>query len=403
MKVYIVGAGPGAEDMLTAEARRIISSAGLVVTTQRLFESLGHLNKNTVCRQWSELAECIQDAGRQYADAAILVSGDSGFFSASKLLRERLQGMEIEIVGGISSLQYLCSKCGISYEDAKCISLHGRDRPITPFVSYNPKVFALTGGDIRAQDALAELYAAGLGQVRAIAGENLSAPDERIVKGTVEGLQQESFGNLACILLLNDNFTDAHAALRDSDFIRNAPGERTIPMTKQAVRTLALAALGIRPGDTVADIGAGTGSASIEMARKACEGMVYSIEKNEAAFSLLRKNRERLGAFNIVPVSGIAPVALDGLPVFHKAFVGGSSGNLDKIVPALAKRNPAVKIAVTAITLETLQEAVAVFSESGFGFEVSCINVARSARLGPYTSMQAENPVYIICGEALES
>lgn len=402
MKIYIVGAGPGEARFLTDEARRAVAGADRVIATPRLAERFAGLNPETRGVSIAGLAEAVLAARGSCRSVAVLVSGDPGFFSAARKLLEEFQGLETECLCGLSSLQYFCSRLGLGYEGMKLISLHGRGGSIVPHVCYNPEVFALTGGEIKAHTAIAALVRAGLGAARVSVGENLGASGagarERIVSGTARELLAERFADLACLIVRNENFANRHESVRDEEFIR---GEA--PMTKRAVRAVAVAALNVRPGDTVLDVGAGTGSVAVEMARKAYAGEVYAIERNAAALALLERNREKFGAFNITAVPGHAPEALADLPPADKAFIGGSGGGLGVIIQALAGRNPAVDVVVTAITLETLHEAVAAFAALGREPEICCLNAATARKAGNYHMMRAENPVYIINGKNHES
>lgn len=405
MKVEIIGAGPGGEQFLTVEARERITRADAVIATDRLYQALSHLNSNMVAKKLAEIPDALLAASRNSAvgSVAVLVSGDSGFFSLGKTLPGQLRdkfgesGISMEFVAGLSSLQYFCSRLGISYEDARVISLHGRDGDILPFVSYNPKVFALTGGEIKAHDAVKRLADAGMGLVRVSIGENLGCADERIVTGMAEELYDEVFSDLACMIVRNDDFCRPYSYIPDNAFVRSG-GRQVVPMTKQAVRTLAIAALGINPGDVVVDVGAGTGSVSVEMARKAFEGAVYAVERDPAAIDLLRQNRLKFGAFNMHVVRADAPSGLERLPVPDKAFIGGSGRKLWKIMSLLFTRNSNMRMVVTAITLESLNTATEVFQSHGFEPEISCINAAVAHKVGGYRMMKAENPVYIISG-----
>ncbi len=397
MKVYIVGAGPGNPDQLTGEARRIIAEADRVVSTPRLATQLGSLNSRIEVAETGLLEEAVLAARGRCERVAVLVSGDPGFFSAAGRLKERLEraGAETRCLCGLSSLQYLCARVGLRYDRMKSISLHGRTGSLVPHVCYNREVFALTGGEIKAHTAVAELVEAGLGDVQVWIGENLGSGEkgaaERIVAGTARELLAERFVDLACLIVRNDRCADCCESVPDEAFIRG-----DAPMTKRSVRALALALLNIRPEDTVLDIGAGTGAVTVETARRAHAGRVFAVERNAAALELLRRNRERFGAFNITVVPGIAPEALQGLPAADKVFVGGSGGNLDAIVRAVFARNPEAGMVITAVTLETLHEAVSVLSALGWEPDVTCLNAATAHRLGAYHLMKAENPVHIV-------
>lgn len=389
-RLTVVGAGPGSEELLTGRALECIRSATRLFCTDRLYERLGHLNPNSVKLPFSKIIEALmeEDGGDR---PVLLASGDVGFYSISSLLRSRLPGWEIVCENGLSSLQYFCARLGVAYDHVETLSVHGRAGSAVPAVSYSPRVFILTGGERRAQDVVAELCAAGLGAVRVYVGENLSAENERIVSGTAADMEKETFDSLAVMLVENEAAVDPQAVLRDSDFSRGK-----VPMTKQEVRDVSLVKLDIRAGDTVWDVGAGTGSVSVAMARRASRGMVYAVEKKADAVALLRENREKLGAFNICPVEGEAPGALDALPAPDKVFIGGSSGNMREIFRVILEKNPEASIVVNAITLETLGEAVDCFEAAGRRASVCCLNTAVSEIAGRYHMMKAQNPVYII-------
>lgn len=393
MKVYIIGAGPGDERYLTDYARDLILDAAAVVTTQRLAEQFWHLNPNTSCESVDELADIVVDMQDEKSNVCVLVSGDAGFYSISKTLCAafREAGIDFECVNGVSSLQYLANALGVTYEDSVNISVHGRENNVVPYVCYNSKVFVLTGGACKAHDVIGALNDAGLGHVKISLGENLGAENENILINTAKHLAAFKFGDLAIMMIENEAYAKYWEIIEDDEFVRGQT-----PMTKQAVRRLALAKLNIGPDDVVADIGAGTGSISIEAARLAHRGGVFAVEKNAEALSLIRQNIKKFGAYNITVKEANAPDGLAGLPVVNKAFIGGAGGNLNDIVAALLANNPKVKIVISAIALETLAAALETLQTHGLKPEVMSVSVSLSEKTGPYHLMKAQNQVYII-------
>ena len=234
--------------------------------------------------------------------------------------------------------------------------------------------------------------------MRAYAGERLSYPDERIVSGTVADLATQQFLDLAVLWVENDaplKRRYAAPAFTDSDFQRG-----DAPMTKEEIRELSVCKLHLEPQHTVWDVGAGTGSVSLEMAMAVTEGQVIAIERNEPALELMAQNKERLGACNLTIVAGKAPEALEPLPAPDRVFIGGSGGNMTRIMQVALEKNPSVRFVITAITLETIGTALASFKELGLtGVEVVSVNVSRDRKAGPYHLMTAENPVYIMSAE----
>ena len=292
-------------------------------------------------------------------------------------------------------MQYLCAKIGISYENACIRSLHGRKGDLLGAVSYHEKTFALTGGDNNVQFVCRSLADAGLGGVQVYIGENLGSPGERVLKGTASELAEIPCADLAVMLVLNPNSVNPFEPVRDEMLTR-----AKVPMTKEEVRWVSVARLGVQPGDTVWDIGAGTGAVTFELARKAMDGAVFAVERNTEAIELIAQNRQKLGGFNVHIVQGHAPEVLADLPKPNCVFVGGSGGNMREIIEIALMKNPKARIAVNAIALETLQETQRLFAEFGLQqVEITQLSAARGKSIGCYTMMTANNPVFILSGK----
>ena len=168
-------------------------------------------------------------------------------------------------------------------------------------------------------------------------------------------------------------------------------------MTKEEVREISVSKMRLAVDSVVYDVGAGSGSVSIEMALQALEGHVYAIEKNPVAVELLRANKRKFCADNLTVVEGLAPEALEDLPVPTHAFIGGSSGNLKEILEHLLARNPQIRVVINAITLETVCEALEALKALNFKDEdIAAVTAAKSKVVGRYHMMMGQNPVYVI-------
>ena len=388
---FIIGAGMGTADTLTGEAVRTLAATEEVFATKRL-ASLSP--KAEVCA-FSELAERAISGHARHT--ALLVSGDVGFFSAAGKLRERLLPYGgVTLVPGLSSMQYMCAKCGISYENLCFKSLHGRVGNILGAVSYHTATFALTGGENNAQTVCSSLMDAGLGALPVHLGENLGAENERIVHGTAAEIAQLSCPDLAVLLIENPRAANKNEPIRDEMLTRGK-----VPMTKEEVRWVSVNRLTVRPTDTVWDVGAGTGAVTLELARKASDGTVYAVERKTEAVALLHENRIKLGGYNVKIIEGPAPEALDNLPAPDCVFVGGSGGRMREILALAREKNPEVRVVVNAIALETLFAAQTVLKELGFSdIEVTQLAATRGKPVGAYTMLTANNPVFILSGRA---
>ena len=326
-----------------------------------------------------------------------MVSGDTGFFSVANSLKNKLKDHGVvKMICGLNSMQMLCAKFGVSYQDAFWISLHGRKGSLLGAVSYNKKVIVLTGGEQNAKKLCQTLVAAGLGDIKVSIGENIGSDNEHILCDTAQKLAEQNFSDLVVMLVQNPDAGDRNLAVLDADMERG-----NVPMTKQEARWTAVKMLNLKPDDTVYDIGAGTGSVSMEMARKAHNGMIYAVERKKEAIELIDKNRRQLGCFNVLPFEGQAASIIDKLPAPDAVFIGGSDGEMEQITKKLISKNPKVRVVISAVSLETLAEAQKAIKN----FEVQNIiqiHAVRGNRLGDTTEFASNNPIYLLYGGSKE-
>lgn len=171
-------------------------------------------------------------------------------------------------------------------------------------------------------------------------------------------------------------------------------------MTKENVRLLAVARMAVRPDSVVWDVGAGTGSVSAACAMAAWQGQVWAVEKEPEALNLIRQNRAALGLWNLRVVEGEAPAALAELPKPDCVFIGGSSGSMADIFQVVLKKNPAARICLTAVSLESLTDGLDCMKRFGLtDVDVTQISAAQAKELGRYHMMMGQNPVWILSGE----
>ena len=394
-EVFIAGIGPGSEALQTQEVRAAIRRADCLIGARRMLDAVAGPQQLTID---AIVPETIASHIAQHPECGVfcvVMSGDTGFYSGTKKLLPLLKACRVRVLPGLSSMSYLCARVGVSYEDAVPVSLHGRDFDIAREVRRRRKVFTLVGGDGGMQALCERLTQAGLGHVRLSVGERLSYPDEAITRGTAQELRSHTFDKLSAALIENDTPNEiVTPGLPDEAFLRNLEPGKLVPMTKSEVRSVCLSKLQLTPNAVCWDVGAGTGSVSIEMARLCADGTVYAIEKNEQALALLEKNRESFSASNMQIIPGLAPEACRDLPAPTHAFLGGTSGSVRDILALLLEKNPHVCIVATAVTLESVS-ALSACMEDFEAAECVSVQVSKAAALGQYHLMQAQNPVYI--------
>ena len=321
------------------------------------------------------------------------MSGDTGFYSGTKGLLPLVRDLDPVVLPGISSIACFAAKAGISWDDALLLSVHGRPCNYVTKIRRSPKTILLVGGDRGVQDLLTALVDNGLGHLPVTVGENLSYPEERLTRGAAAELVEGAFDSLSLVLVENP---DAKSAVLtpgrpDGDFLRTE-----VPMTKSEVRAVTLSKLRLTKNALCWDVGAGTGSVSLEMAEAAEDGTVYAVEKKPEACALIEQNKRHLGVTNVQVIQGAAPDALRDLPAPTHVFVGGSGGELKEILALALEKNPAARIVVNTVTAETFALALdAMKTLPVTEVEMVELSVSRGRPVGGYHLMTAQNPVYL--------
>ena len=396
-EISVVGIGMGSRDGLTLAADAALSECDCVIGAARMLEAVSGYGKPAFeAVAPGDILNTIE-AHPEFPRVAVVMSGDTGFYSGAKKLLPLLEGRRVRVFPGISALQALCARLRVSWDDVAVVSLHGREASVAPLLRRRGRVFALTDGKDALRRLCADLCAAGLGNARLSVGQRLSYPDEAILRGTAEGLRDADCAPLSAVLIEYDGErAPLPVGLPDDAFERQAGADgRTVPMTKSEVRAVSISKLRLTRDARVWDVGAGTGSVSVEAALLCPEGRVYAVERREDAAALIARNAARFGLRNLKVVQGMAPEALETLPAPTHVFVGGSAGGMGEIIALALERNPGARIVVNAVTLESLAELTRLAEEKGLDCGIVQLNIARSGALGRYHSLQSLNPVWI--------
>ena len=397
MNVTLIGMGSGQPENLTLQGLAALRQADLILGARRLLAVLpaGCTENRAAAYRPDEVAELLQTSGAE--NAVLVYSGDTGFYSGASSMMEKLEalGVRARVLPGLSSIQLLAAALGRPWQGWNLVSAHGRTcDPVAECMQGRPTFF-LTGGSEDPATLCAQLAAEGFGDVQGVVGQCLGTPEEKLFRGSVKELAAGRFNSLSVLLVEAAEVLPRRApGLPDEAFERG-----DVPMTKQEVRAAVLAKLAVRPEDILWDVGAGTGSVSVELALAAPRGRVYAVECRPEGCALIKANREKFRTRNLVLVEGLAPDALSDLPAPDAVFIGGSKGSLAAIVDAVLDKNPDARICVSAIALETLSAAVAALTAKGRTVQVSQIAVSRAKAVGGLHLMMAQNPIYLITGE----
>lgn len=397
MNVTLIGMGSGQPENLTLQGLAALRQADLILGARRLLAVLpaGCTENRAAAYRPDEVAELLQTSGAE--NAVLVYSGDTGFYSGASSMMEKLEalGVRARVLPGLSSIQLLAAALGRPWQGWNLVSAHGRTcDPVAECMQGRPTFF-LTGGSEDPATLCAQLAAEGFGDVQGVVGQCLGTPEEKLFRGSVKELAAGRFNSLSVLLVEAAEVLPRRApGLPDEAFERG-----DVPMTKQEVRAAVLAKLAVRPEDILWDVGAGTGSVSVELALAAPRGRVYAVECRPEGCALIKANREKFRTRNLVLVEGLAPDALSDLPAPDAVFIGGSKGSLAAIVDAALDKNSDARICVSAIALETLSAAVAALTAKGRTVQVSQIAVSRAKAVGGLHLMMAQNPIYLITGE----
>lgn len=393
MTVDVLGLGCGSQDSLTVGAAQAIAQAELIVGARRLLEALPPHSAQLEAEYRPDcIVEKLLNSGVQRA--AVVLSGDVGFYSGAAGLLPRLEaaGIPYRVSPGISSLQALSAALGRPWQDWRLCSAHGVDCDPVEQVCHGQSAFFLTGGSVTPADLCRQLTQAGLGELETAVGERLSYPDQRVRRGTAALFAGETFDPLSVLLVQAAPLCPRRTpGIPDEEWIR-----AKVPMTKQEVRSAVLSKLAVQETDCCWDVGAGTGSVSVELALHSRQ--CWAVEEKPEAVALIEENRLRFRAWKLRVIPGRAPEALEGLPAPDAVFVGGSGGQLGRILSLALQRNPKARLCVSAIALETLSAACREMRALGITPEVTQIAVSRTKGVGGLNLLMAQNPVFLISG-----
>lgn len=182
--------------------------------------------------------------------------------------------------------------------------------------------------------------------------------------------------------------------IKDSEFIRG-----NCPMTKEDIRALSIWKMNLKEGSTVLDVGSGTGTITVQASKIARKGVVYSIERDEDAISVTEKNLEKFKCNNVVLNTGDAVDVLETYiednKKFDSIFIGGSGGNLEKIISMCNELlNFEGTVVMNFITLDNAYKAIEEMKKLNYTVDISQVNISKNR--GQSYMMIANNPIYIV-------
>ncbi len=395
-QVFLIGTGPGSEAYLTGEAKKRLEECDLIVGASRCVRQLENFHKPVFEAYQPEKIADYLDVHPEANVICGAMSGDTGFYSAAEKLGavlERRGNYSVEVIPGISAVGYFFAKIRRSWDHARLFSMHGQAANFASELKRSGSAFVLGGGADFYEKICGQLMDLGMQETKLFAGENLTLKDEQIFTSTPEELKGRKAPSLA---VLYAEWTGTRRplshGLSDEAFTRG-----NVPMTKMEVRAVSVAKLELTEHSVLYDVGAGTGSVSVECAGLSDSVKVYAIEKNPEAVELLHENCRKFALTNVEIIAGTAPEALEDLPAPTHVFIGGSSGKMEEVIALCLRKNPRTRFVVNLITPESLAAVL----EAAKTLPVTepdlvTLTAARSKKVGSSHLMMGQNPVWIV-------
>ena len=394
IKVIAVGMGP--QDLGQA-ARQEIARAQVIAGGQRLLDMFPDFPGKRLPFEagLSAFVDQISAMAEEYR-VAVLVSGDSGFFSLAGTLANRLGSQRVRLFPNVSSIQAAFSRIQHPWQDAALISLHARGLGhLWPAVRTRDWIGILTDPGHSPDELARLLLQRDQRQWRMWVFENLGADDEFHADYTLEEAALKQFAPLNVVILERLEAPETLKLGAAEDAYEHENGL----ITKAEVRAAALSCLDLEPGLTLWDLGAGSGSVGLEACLLLGHGGVVAVERRPERIKQIRSNRARFGVGNIEVVEADLPQGLSELPKPDRVFVGGGGKDLKKIVAESARlMNPGGRVVAAVVRLESLAQAREAMAQAGLSVHTIHMQVSRGQDLAGEEYLKALNPVYLISG-----
>ncbi|HEV2969284.1 MAG TPA: precorrin-6y C5,15-methyltransferase (decarboxylating) subunit CbiE [Pirellulales bacterium] len=404
-KIQIVGIGDDGLDGLTAQARRLIERADLLIGDEPTLALAPGMGRARLALGSNLEAVVERISGVKDGQIVVLASGDPLFYGVARYLCDRLGKERFEVLPHVSSMQLAFARVKESWEEAFLTNLANHSvEDVIEKIRVADKVGIFTSESCPPSAVARGLLDSRIDYFWAYVCENLGSPDERVTQGELREIAGDEFSPLNVMILVRkpaapDRPTEA-MGLRlfgnpDQLFLQSRPKHGLL--TPAEVRAIALAQMDLGPASVVWDIGAGSGSVSVEAAQIAASGTIYAIEMDADDHQLIRANAERFGVKNLVAVLGRAPDAWADLPDPDSIFVGGSGREITRLVElAFGRLRAGGRLVANVGSIENLSGVHAVLSNYVGDVGVWMINVARGVYQLERVRFDALSPTFLL-------
>lgn len=361
-KITVIGLGICQPPLLNAKALSALGSCDCIMGSPRQLESMAHAQVVANQSRTQPASLCLPKLKhiaheiKGFDHVVILASGDPLLFGIGKYLQSEF-GDQVTCISGVSSLQGACELTGLSLQDAQLVSLHGRPlNHLKRHLQPHRTLLILTDQNSHPQAIAKVLVAANLGLSKIHVCERLGYEDQNQQQFIAQDLATNSTPFASLHVSVVHTLGIGHVmpnfpGIEDAHFVTDGESGKGL-LTKREVRLNILSLLQPAPQDIAWDIGAGCGGVTIEWALWNPQGQVYAIEHHDQRIACLEANKEAFGvSANLSVIQGRAPDCLKELPFPDKIFIGGSGGELSRIMQlAWQLLKPGGRLATSAVT-----------------------------------------------------
>ncbi|GMQ80350.1 MAG: bifunctional cobalt-precorrin-7 (C(5))-methyltransferase/cobalt-precorrin-6B (C(15))-methyltransferase [Planctomycetia bacterium] len=404
-KVHIIGIGDDGLEGLPQAARDRIEQADLVIGDPRTLDLVSGVGKERLAVGGC-LDEVVERIAAQTAKRiVVLATGDPLFYGLARYLCDELGKDRFEVAPHVSTMQLAFARVVESWEEAYLTNLanHPLDSVIERIRTAD-KVGLFTTDRCTPGEVARGLLERRIDYFLAYVCENLGSPDERVTRGSLEEIAEQEFAALNVMILVRRRDAPDRPreglALRlfgnpEEAFLQSKPKHGLL--TPAEVRAMALAELELRPTSIVWDVGAGSGSVSIEAARIAAEGTVYALEMDAEDYQLIQANARRFAVSNVVAVLGKAPDCWADLPDPDSVFVEGSGREISRIIEfAFQRLRLGGRLVANVGSIENLADVHRTLSHRADDVRVWMVNLARGTYQLERVRFDALNPTFLL-------
>lgn len=400
--IHVIGIGLSPED-LTRKHLDIIKSADILVGGKR---HLAHFTdsaavKKEVTKNISEAIDFIRDRMEGHS-IVVLASGDPLFYGIGSLLAKALGPDRVNIFPNVPAVSGAFSRIKESWNDAHVISLHGRDSAMKLLCALkNTDKVAIYTDPVRNPGWVADLLIEkGVKDFEMCVLERLGGPDERITWVSLSDASHRTFNDPNVLILKRRSSKNG----ADSQVFIGAPDDaydhQQGMITKSEIRAVTLSKLQLLPHHVFWDLGAGSGSISIEASVFVRKGQIYAVEKDPERIEQIQINRSRFKVWNLHIDQSVLPLGLERLPPPDRVFIGGGGSDICKIIrKSHASLKPDGRMVMNTVVLENFEAARKLFEEIGLKTDVVQIQVNRTRKMPKGKRFVALNPVWVISGQ----